>query len=118
MLNQLTITALTAKLAEREVSSREATQACLDRVQAVDGRIRAFLSYDAKDALAQADAADHALATGATHAERPLLGVPIAIKDVIAVKGQPLSCGSKILGSYVSPFEATVIEKLRAAGAV
>ena len=118
MLNQLTITALTAKLAEREVSSREATQACLDRIQAVDGRIRAFLSYDAKDALAQADAADHALATGATHAERPLLGVPIAIKDVIAVKGQPLSCGSKILGSYVSPFEATVIEKLRAAGAV
>lgn len=118
MLNQLTISALTAKLAKREVSSREATQACLNHIQAVDGRIRAFLSYDAKDALAQADAADQALAAGATHAERSLLGVPIAIKDVIAVKGAPLNCGSKILGSYVSPYEATVIQKLRAAGAV
>ena len=118
MLNQLTISALTAKLAKREVSSRAATQACLDRVQAVDERIRAFLSFDAQNALAQAEAADRALASGVTHAERPLLGVPIAIKDVIAVKGQPLSCGSKILGSYVSPYEATVIERLRAAGAV
>jgi aspartyl-tRNA(Asn)/glutamyl-tRNA(Gln) amidotransferase subunit A len=118
MLNELTISALTAKLAKREVSSRAATQACLDRVQAVDGQIRAFLSYDADDALDQADAADQAIAAGVTHSERPLLGVPIAIKDVIAVKGQPLSCGSKILGSYVSPYESTVIEKLRAAGAV
>jgi aspartyl-tRNA(Asn)/glutamyl-tRNA(Gln) amidotransferase subunit A len=118
MLNELTISALTAKLAKREVSSRAATQACLDRVQAVDGQIRAYLSYDADDALDQADAADQAIAAGVTHSERPLLGVPIAIKDVIAVKGQPLSCGSKILGSYVSPYESTVIEKLRAAGAV
>jgi aspartyl-tRNA(Asn)/glutamyl-tRNA(Gln) amidotransferase subunit A len=118
MLNEFTISELTTKLAKREVSSRAATQACLDRVQAVDGQIRAFLSYDTQDALAQANAADQAIAAGVTHAERPLLGVPIAIKDVIAVKGQPLSCGSKILGSYVSPYEATVIEKLRAAGAV
>src|SRR5205823_6507779 len=70
------------------------------------------------DALAQADAADKALRDGATFGERPLLGVPIAIKDVIAVKGQPLNCGSKILGKFISPYDATAIEKLKAAGAV
>ena len=118
MLNQLTISELLDKLARREASSRAAVQACLDQIQRVDGRLRAFLSYDAADALAQADAADQALAAGATHAQRPLLGVPIAIKDVLAVKGQPLNCASRILGQFRSPYDATVIEKLRAAGAV
>ena len=118
MLNELTISKLVARLARREVSARAATQACLDRIQRVDGQIRAFISYDATDALAQADAADQALAAGQTHAQRPLLGVPIAIKDVIAVKGQPLNCGSRILKDFVSPYDATVTEKLKAAGAV
>src|SRR5262249_22685757 len=99
----------------REVSSREATQACLDRIQRVDGEIRAFISYDAQNALAQADAADKKLAAGD---RTELLGVPIAIKDVIAVKDQPLTCGSKILGRFTSPYDATVIKKLRDAGAV
>ncbi len=117
MLNQLTISELTGKLAKREVSARETLQACLDRIQKVDGRVRAFLSHDAADALAQADAADQELAKGSS-SPRPLLGVPIAVKDVIAVKGQPLNCGSKILGNFISPYDATVIEKLRAAGAV
>lgn len=115
MLNELTLLELRSKLISREVSSREATQACLDRVGKTDGQIRAFLSYDAKDALAQADAADQKLAAGA---QAPLLGIPISVKDVIAVKGQPLTCGSKILGKFVSPYDATVIEKMRAAGAV
>src|SRR5436309_2071457 len=118
MINQLTISELTRKLAGGEVSSRAAVQACLEQIQRVDGRIRAFLSYDSADALAQADAADQALAAGQTHAKRPLLGVPVAIKDVIAVKGHPLNCGSKILGKFVSPYDATVIEKLKAAGAI
>jgi aspartyl-tRNA(Asn)/glutamyl-tRNA(Gln) amidotransferase subunit A len=115
MLNQLTISELGEKLRSREISSREAIEACLERVRQVDGRIRAFLSHDAEDALAQADAADKRLATGE---KGPLLGVPVGIKDVIAVKGQPLSCGSKILGHFVSPYDATVIQKLRTAGAV
>src|SRR5271156_3748820 len=118
MLNQLTISDLTAKLARREVSAREATQACLDQIKRVDGQIHAFLSYDAADALAQADAADKAIAGGASYSQRPLLGVPIGIKDVLAVKGQPLNCGSKILGKFISPYDATAIEKLKAAGAI
>lgn len=116
MLNQLTISEIQDKLARREVSAREVTQACLDRIQSVDGRVHAFLSVDAADALAQADHADADLKAGVTG--KPLLGIPIGIKDVIAVKDQPLNCASKILGKYVSPYDATVIEKLKAAGAV
>ncbi len=117
MLNQLTISELTAKIAAREVSAREATQACLDRVAKVDGPIHAFISHNAADALAQADAVDQLVAKGGG-ANQPLLGVPIGIKDVLAVKGHPLNCGSKILGNFVSPYDATVIEKLKAAGAI
>ena len=118
MLNQLTISELTAKLARREVSAREATQACLDQIARVDGQIHAFISYDAADALAQADAADHWLAQGGNAPDHPLLGIPIAVKDVLAVKNQPLNCGSKILGKFISPYDATVVEKMRAAGAI
>ena len=118
MPHALTIHELTARLAAKELTAREATQACLDRVAAVDGELNAFIGHDAEDALVQAEAADHALADGVSHDIKPLLGVPIAIKDVIAVKNQPLSCGSKILGKFSSPYEATVISKLRDAGAV
>jgi aspartyl-tRNA(Asn)/glutamyl-tRNA(Gln) amidotransferase subunit A len=118
MLNQLTITELVDKLARREVSSRDATQACLDRVQKVDGTLHAFISCDGADALKQAAAADAALQAGKSHGDQPLLGVPIAIKDVIAVRGHPMNCGSRILANFISPYDATVIEKLRAAGAV
>src|SRR5437773_2501265 len=118
MLNQLTISELTGKLAKRECSAREAMQACLDQIQRVDRRIKAFLGYDAADALAQAEAADTAIAGGADFKPRPLLGVPVAVKDVLCVKGHPCNCGSKILGKFVSPYDATVIERLKAAGAV
>jgi len=118
MLNSLTISELAAKLVKRETSAREVTQACLDQIQRVDGNIHAFLSYDAPDALAQADAADQAIAAGATRAERPLLGVPIALKDVLAVRNQPLGCASKILAKFTSTYDATVVEKLKAAGAI
>ena len=92
MLNQLTISELTAQLARREVSAREATQACLNQIARVDGQIHAFISHDAADALAQADAADKKIASGTTLAQQPLMGVPIGIKDVLAVKNQPLNC--------------------------
>jgi len=118
MLNELTISELTTRLARREISARELTQACLDRIARVDGTIHAFISHNPADALAQAEAADRELAAGVTFAQKPLLGIPIAIKDVLAVKDHPLNCGSKILGKFISPYDATVIEKLKAAGAV
>src|ERR1700679_3996941 len=118
MLNQLTISELTTKLAAREVSAREVIQSCLDQIARVDGKIHAFLSYDTADALAQANVADQLLAQNARSTERPLLGIPVAIKDVLAVKNQPLNCASKILGGFISPYDATAIEKLKAAGAI
>ena len=80
--------------------------------------LHAFISHDDADALAQAEVADRTLAAGVTHAQQPLLGVPIGVKDVLAVKDHPLNCGSKILGKFISPYDATAIEKLRAAGAI
>jgi aspartyl-tRNA(Asn)/glutamyl-tRNA(Gln) amidotransferase subunit A len=118
MLNQLTIFELTAKLARHEVSARQITQSCLDQIARVDGQIHAFISHDSADALAQADAADKEISSGPTPAQKPLLGIPIAIKDVLAVKNQPLNCGSKILGKFISPYDATAVEKLKAAGAI
>lgn len=114
-LNQLTISELTDRLTRREVSAREAMQACLDEIARVDGRLKAFISLNPADALAQAEAADRDLAAGL---RKPLLGVPIAIKDVLSVKNHPLNCASKILGDFIAPYDATVIEKLRAAGAI
>jgi len=118
MLHRLTISELTARLGRREVSAREALQACLDQVDRVDPQVKAFLSIDRADAQAQADAADQALASGTRHAEKPLLGVPIALKDVLSHRGQPLNCASKILGKYVSPYDATVVSRLKDAGAI
>jgi aspartyl-tRNA(Asn)/glutamyl-tRNA(Gln) amidotransferase subunit A len=118
MLNRLTIAELTSQLAQRAVSAQEALAACLEQIAGADERIRAFLSLDREDAFAQANAADRELAGGVRQAEKPLLGVPVAVKDVIAVRNQPLRCGSKILEGFISPYDATVIEKLKAAGAV
>jgi len=118
MPHTLTIAQLTDQLANKKLSSREVTQACLDRIDGVDHRLNAFINLDPEQALAQADNADTAIAQGRTHAEQPLLGVPIAIKDVIAVQDQPLNCASKILGNFNSPYESTVTGKLRKAGAV
>ncbi len=118
MLHQLTLVELADKLAAGEITSRQLTQSCLDRIEMVDPTVHAFLKVDAADALAQADAADARRAQLGGAPVPPLLGIPIGIKDVIAVKGHTLTCASKILGDYVSPYDATVIEKLRAAGAV
>ena len=91
MLHRLTISELTTRLGRREVSAREALQACLSQVDRVDPQVKAFLSIDRADAFAQADAADKALASGAASARKPLLGVPIALKDVLSHQVQPLN---------------------------
>lgn len=111
-----TISELAAMLAAGETTSVAITQAVIDRTAAVDGQVKAFLSTDADDALAQAKASDERRAAG--NARGPLDGIPIGIKDTLAVKDQPLRCASKMLENYVSPFDATCITKLREAGAV
>ncbi len=116
-LHELTLTEAAAQLAAGQISSRELTRACLDRIEQVDGKLRAFLHVDADHALAQADAADAARRDGQAET-RPLLGLPIALKDVLAERDQPLTCASKILGDFVSPYDATVVARLREAGAV
>jgi aspartyl-tRNA(Asn)/glutamyl-tRNA(Gln) amidotransferase subunit A len=118
MLNQLTISDLQKRLMAREITAREAVQVCLDQIKRVDGNVKAFLSYDEADALSQADAVEKLVAGGATTGQYPLLGAPIAMKDVLAVKGHPLNCSSRILGKFISPYDATTVEKLRAAGAI
>ncbi|MEN8662189.1 MAG: Asp-tRNA(Asn)/Glu-tRNA(Gln) amidotransferase subunit GatA [Lentimonas sp.] len=111
-----TISELSALLAAGETTSVKITQAVIDRTAAVDGKVKAFLSSDADDALAQAKVSDERRAAG--NALGPLDGIPIGIKDTLAVKDQPLRCASKMLDNYVSPFDATCIVKLREAGAV
>lgn len=111
-----TITELSAMLEAGETTSVELTQAIIDRTTAVDDKVKAFLSYDADDALAQARASDERRAAGQSLG--PLDGIPVGIKDTLAVKDQSLRCGSKMLENYVSPFDATCVVKLREAGAI
>jgi aspartyl-tRNA(Asn)/glutamyl-tRNA(Gln) amidotransferase subunit A len=102
-----------------EVSSVELTQAVLDRIFAYDNDVKAYLTLSPEVALEQAAAADRIRASAGEHKDLPaLLGIPLAIKDVICVKGLPTTCGSRILENFVPPFSATAVEKLRQAGAV
>jgi len=111
-----TISELSAMLAAGETTSVAVTQAVIDRTAAVDDAVKAFLSFDADDALAQAKASDERRAAGKSLG--PLDGIPIGIKDTLAVKDQPLRCASKMLENYISPFDATCIVKLREVGAI
>jgi aspartyl-tRNA(Asn)/glutamyl-tRNA(Gln) amidotransferase subunit A len=114
-LNQLTVTEAAAKLAKRECNSEEITRAILAAIETNDKKVGAYLTVDAESALAQAKAADAARAKGEN---KPLLGIPVGMKDLLNVKDQPCTCASKILKGYVAPYDATVVAKLRAAGAV
>jgi aspartyl-tRNA(Asn)/glutamyl-tRNA(Gln) amidotransferase subunit A len=114
-LNRLTIADAAARLRKREISARELTRDCLDRISAVDRKLNAFITVCEKEAVAQADAADRRLATGNTPA---VCGIPLGIKDIYATTGVRTTCASRILEDFVPPFDATVIERLRADGAV
>ena len=116
-LNQLTIHELADKLAKREVSSVEITKDVLARIKQVEPQVHAFLHVDEADTLRQAEASDK-LRSSSSSPSSSLLGIPVGIKDVIAVKDQPCGCGSKILKGFISPYDATVIQKLKAADAI
>jgi len=114
-LNKLTISEAHKRLRAKEFSSVELTRACLDRITAVEPKLHAFITVCESEALAQAEAADKRLATADAP---PLCGIPLGIKDIYATRGVRTTCGSKILENFVPPFDATIIERLRAEGAV
>ncbi|MGW6421139.1 Asp-tRNA(Asn)/Glu-tRNA(Gln) amidotransferase subunit GatA [Nocardia sp. NPDC055053] len=114
-LTTLSAAELAAKIHGGEVSSTEVTQAHLDRIAAVDGELNAFLHIAGTEALAAAGAVDSALAAGETPAS-PLAGVPLALKDVFTTTDMPTTCASKVLEGWMSPYDATVTSRLRAAG--
>ena len=115
-LHYSTLTELSALLASGKSSSVEITRAFIERTKAVDSRVRAFNSFDEAGALALARESDERRAAG--KALGPLDGLPIGFKDVISVTGQPLTASSKMLASFVSPYDATVTRRLKAAGAI
>ena len=103
-------------LADRKMSSVELTGMVLARIEQVEPRIKAFVSWDQEAALAQAYAADERLKSG--QGVTPLTGIPIAVKDNMCTRGVTTTCGSKILSNYLPPYDGTVVAKLKAAGAV
>jgi aspartyl-tRNA(Asn)/glutamyl-tRNA(Gln) amidotransferase subunit A len=115
-LTRKTAAELAAAIGGGEVSAVEVTQAHLDRIAEVDGRVKAFLHVSADDALAQARAVDDQRARG--EALGALAGVPVAVKDLFATVGMPTTCGSKILRGWIPPYESTITQRLRDAGAV
>ncbi|MDQ1484818.1 MAG: aspartyl-tRNA(Asn)/glutamyl-tRNA(Gln) amidotransferase subunit [Actinomycetota bacterium] len=115
-LTRLTAAQLAAAIASGETSAVEATQAHLDRITAVDGKVHAFLHVDGEAALAAAAAVDAKRAAG--HELGPLAGVPLALKDVLTMAGVPTTCGSKILEGWRPPYDSTVVRKLREADIV
>jgi aspartyl-tRNA(Asn)/glutamyl-tRNA(Gln) amidotransferase subunit A len=110
------ISELSALLDAKTISSFELTQAVIARTKAIEPRVHAFNSFDEPDALAQAAASDARRAAG--QGRGPLDGIPIGLKDVISVAGQPLTASSRMLANFVSPYDATVTGKLKNAGAV
>ncbi len=107
--------ALAAALADRKISSVELATLFLDRIERLNPRLNAFITTDREASLAMARAADARLARGEGG---PLTGIPVAHKDIFCAEGWLTTCGSKMLSNFVSPYDATVIERLKAAGAV
>src|SRR5260370_16024901 len=115
-LTRMTAAELSAALAKGEVSATEVTRAHLDRIAAVDDRVHAFLHVAADRALAQAATIDTERREGTRRS--PLAGVPVAVKDVFTTTGMPTTCGSRILEGWHPPYDATITQRLKQAGAL
>ena len=114
-LYRLTLHAAAQSLRAGQFSSVELTQVLLDRIQSVDDQVGAYLTVTADLALEQAAAADARRASGD---DGPLLGLPIALKDVLTTQGVETTCASRILQGFIPPYDATAVTRLKAAGAV
>jgi len=114
-LYELTIKKAHMLLKKKEISSRELTRAVLDRIDAVEKHVGAYITLDSKMALAQAKIADKEISQGNI---LPLTGIPMAIKDLMCTKGLRTTCASRILENFVPPYDATVVKKLKTQGAV
>lgn len=114
-LTQLTLTELRHALRQGQTTSTAVTQAMLDRIVAVDNEVNSYLTLSDELALEQAAEADRRQAQGQ---DTPLLGVPVAVKDIICTEGVPTTAGSKILEGFIPPYDAFVVQKLKEAGAV
>ena len=114
-LHELTVAQIQQQLIEKKFSSREITQHYLNRIDTLNSDYNCYITVDTNGALAAADQADQAIAEGSS---APLLGVPIAHKDIFCTEGLTTTCGSKMLANFVSPYDATVVSKMKAAGAV
>jgi aspartyl-tRNA(Asn)/glutamyl-tRNA(Gln) amidotransferase subunit A len=112
----MSLTSVAQAIAQKRVSSREATQSCLDRIQQWQPRLNAFMTIEAEEALAAADAADTALAKG--NSRGALHGVPLAHKDMYYDAGKIVTCGSKIRRDWVATTTATALQRLKDAGTV
>lgn len=114
-LHELTLAEIQFLLQQKQLSSREITQHYLDRIAQQNSTYNCYISVDDQGALSAADAADAAIADGANGA---LLGVPFAHKDIFCTQGIKTTCGSKMLDNFIPPYDATVVAKMKADGAV
>lgn len=114
-LYKLTIHEAVEKLKNKEITSKQLTTSVLERIEIVEEKIDAYISIDKEGALKQAELADKAIEEGKTG---PLTGIPLSIKDLICTEGTKTTCASKILENFVPTYDATVITKLKEAGAI
>jgi aspartyl-tRNA(Asn)/glutamyl-tRNA(Gln) amidotransferase subunit A len=114
-LYELTIKKAHMLLKKKEISSQELTRAVLDRIDAVEEHVGAYITLDSEMALAQAKIADKSISQGSI---LPLTGIPLALKDLMCTKGLRTTCASRILENFVPPYDATVVKKLKKQGAV
>ena len=114
-MHSQTVAQLARGLRQRKFSATELARSLLGRIERAQGALNAFISIEAETALAAAAEADRQLAAGDAP---PLTGVPIAHKDIFCTAGTRTTCGSKMLENFVSPYDATVVSRLRAAGVV